>query len=78
MTDESEKIKAMLRSLSDRCGPHGGAAPTVLSWSAKDIGWGEFVFYYSGDKLHCANEKMSKEFIKKMLCQMVDDAELDE
>lgn len=49
-----------------------------ISWSVKNIGWGVFYFYNKDGKLHCSNETMSKEFIKEILCKMIDDCELDE
>jgi hypothetical protein len=48
-----------------------------FDWSAKGIGFGQFYFYQ--DKygvIHCDNECMSKEFIKRILCSMVDQCEL--
>ena len=54
----------------------------VLEWRAEGIGFGEFTFYYDRDenkfspepraKMICDNEYMSKEFVKKALCAMVD------
>ena len=51
---------------------HGG-----YHWSKKGLGFGQFYFYKKDDKLMCSNELMSKEFIKEMLCNMVDACELD-
>lgn len=51
---------------------------TAFNWSAKGVGFGQFYFYIKNDKVHCENECMSKEFVKKMLCQMVDDCVLDD
>lgn len=48
-----------------------------FQWSAKGVGFGGFDFKVTEEgKITCMNEMMSKEFIKKMLCQMVDDCEL--
>lgn len=50
----------------------------LFSWSAKGVGFGQLYFYFKEEDgtpmLHCDNEGMSKEFIKKMLCCMVDEA----
>ncbi len=59
----------------DYCEPSN---TTIFSWSAKSVGFGEFYFYTKDNKTHCENEFMSKEFIKKMLCEMVDDCILDD
>ena len=63
--------------MTDCCKPNGDSVS--FRWSAKKIGFGEFRFYVDGDKaLHCENESMSKDFIKKLLCCMVDNAVMDE
>ena len=89
-TPDPEKLKEYFASFKDSCGPrrddNGVFTPIMAAWTAKDHGFGEFTFYVIGgklryvigDKLRCDNEAMSKDFIKKMLCQMVDDAELDD
>jgi len=46
-----------------------------IQWGAKGIGFGEFTFFYRDGKLMCDNECMSKEFVKKALCAMVDNCE---
>jgi len=51
---------------------HGG-----YNWSKEGCGFGQFYFYTKDNKLMCSNELMSKEFIKEMLCLMVDECELD-
>jgi hypothetical protein len=43
-----------------------------IQWVATDIGFGEFTFFYRDGILMCDNECMSKEFVKKALCAMVD------
>ena len=43
--------------------------------TAKDCGFGQLYFYTDDEGvLHCDSETMGKEFVKRMLCQMVDDA----
>lgn len=49
----------------------------LLQWSAKAIGFGET--YISVEKdgiITINNEMMSKNFLKQMLCKMIDDAVL--
>lgn len=45
----------------------------TLNWSTDNIGFGQFRFYEKDGELFCDNEMMSKEFVKRMLCQMVDE-----
>ena len=49
-----------------------------LNWGEAGIGFGQFHFHTDTETgtVYCDNECMSKDFIKKMLCQMVDDCEL--
>lgn len=49
-----------------------------ISWSERGRGYGEYLFWQDGDKIHCANENDSKETIKRVLCRMVDEAILDD
>jgi len=50
-----------------------------ISWSDPEKGFGQFAFYFGngGEKVICSNELMSKEYIKKVLCAMVDNCELE-
>lgn len=48
--------------------------PVVINWIVKDCGFGEIKFYQDGDKIYCDNELMSKDFIKGILCLIVDKA----
>lgn len=63
-------------SLEDRCEPAGFAD---YKWSAKGRGFGGFYFYVDKKDgyVHCDNEIMSREFLKDMLCKMVDNCVLD-
>jgi hypothetical protein len=48
--------------------------PTIcIKWSEKGRGFGEYVFQYIDGKMYCHNECDSKETVKRILCQMVDD-----
>jgi len=63
--------------MEDDCAPSGH---TYFNWSAKGCGFGQLGFYTKedDDKVYCMNEMMSKEFVKKMLCHMVDNAIMDD
>lgn len=52
--------------------------PLHLMWAVNDVGFGQFYFYEKDGKIHCDNECMSKEFIKKVLNDMIDDCILDD
>ncbi len=79
MSDEDQLgpgIRKFFSKLDTECCPHGTAE---FRWSEKDLGFGGFYFYIGDDdKVHCSNELMSKEWIKKTLCKMVDECILDE
>lgn len=86
----SAELKKFFDAFDDSCAPvvyddEGEQVPgatTLFAWSAKGIGFGEFRIYFDDHgQLRCSNEGnegMGKEFIKRMLCKMVDDAELDD
>jgi hypothetical protein len=48
----------------------------TIEWAAKNVGFGQFKFYTKDDVVYCDNECMSKEFIKQVLCDMVDNCVL--
>ncbi len=50
----------------------------TISWTVKGVGFGQFTFSQKDDKLFCSNEGMSREFIKRVLCDMVDNCELED
>lgn len=52
-------------------------ATPCFNWSANGVGFGQFYFYMKDGKMMCSNEMMSKEFIKDLLCKMIDECELD-
>lgn len=64
----------MFENLEDFCAP---VDLVTFEWTAKGCGFGQLYFYRNeaGD-LHCDSETMGKEFVKRMLCQMVDDCKL--
>lgn len=51
-----------------------------LNWSKEGVGFGQFYFYTNSDtgRIHCDNEIMGREFIKGILCKMVDEAIMNE
>ena len=63
-----------LNAMNDVCQPHNSI--TGFSWVANGTGFGQFVFKWNGKKerLELDSEMMSKDFVKQMLCQMVDEA----
>lgn len=69
-------LQAFFDSFEDGCGPRGTAS---FQWAAKGIGFGGMYFYFDPKDgyVHCDNEAMGREFIKRMLGQMVDNCVLD-
>ena len=63
--------------LEDTCTP---LRLVDFEWTAKGVGFGQFWFFYDEKKkiIRCGNEMMSKDFIKQMLCKMVDDCVLED
>lgn len=49
-----------------------------VSWTIKGKGFGQFYFYEKDGVIHISNECTSKEFIKQVLAQMVDQAVLED
>jgi hypothetical protein len=45
-----------------------------IQWSEKGRGFGEYRFWQNGDKIFCDNECDSKKAVKRILCQLVDQA----
>lgn len=50
----------------------------VIEWSEKGRGFGEYAFQIINDKMVCHNERDSRESVKRVLCQMVDDCIFDD
>lgn len=69
-------LKEFFNAFTDICHPMGTAD---FEWSSKGVGFGGLYFYVSeyDGYVHCGNEAMSREFIKKILCDMVDQCVLD-
>lgn len=61
-------------SLSSKIEPHENF---TVSWSVPKVGFGQFYFYKENNEWKCSNECMSKEFIKRILCDFVDNLKLD-
>jgi len=52
--------------------------PFSISWAVKGTGFGSYFFYEKDGQIHCQNECMNKDSIKKVLNMMVDNCVLDE
>jgi hypothetical protein len=74
MTDFN--LEEFFEQFEDCCVPTNTKGVTEFEWSAKGTGFGSFYFFYRDGKLMCDNEIMPKRFIKKMLCNMVDNCTL--
>lgn len=48
-----------------------------IQWSKPGVGFGQFEFYENNGVIYCDNETMSRDFIKTILCDMVDRSILD-
>ena len=48
--------------------------PVVVGWSEKGRGFGEYTFWEENGKVYCDNECDGRETVKRVLCQMVDQA----
>ena len=68
----------MSEEQEDYCIPATTERGVLVDWSVNGVGFGEFYFYMKDGKIYCDNETMDKDFIKQMLCQMVDDSILTE
>jgi hypothetical protein len=52
-----------------------GTETIMFSWGIKGFGFGSTTFYYENEKLFCDNETLTKDQIKLLLCEFVDNAE---
>ena len=60
-------------------GKRGNNGGFNLTWGAQGIGFGEITFFLDRkNKLHCRSECMGRDFVKKALAAMVDQAVWDE
>ena len=66
-------LQEQFDKLDNRCVP---LSNNGFNWTAEGIGFGQLYFYTKNGVVYCDNELMGKEFIKKMLCQMVDECVL--
>ncbi len=48
----------------------------IINWAEPNVGFGQFKFYTKNGIIYCDNETMSKEFIKSVLINMVDNCVL--
>jgi len=49
-----------------------------IGWNTKSAGFGHLSFDNKDGKIHCSSETMGREFVKKVLGKLVDDAIFDE
>lgn len=70
-------MKKFFDGFEDSCVPHNHV---VFSWSSKGCGFGQASFWFdkTDGYVHCGNEIMSRQFLKEMLCKMVDNCVLTE
>lgn len=69
--------KNLFDAFEDSCAPVNNTFAD-FTWTAKGIGFGYLRFYLGKDGIiHCDSESMNKQFIKNMLCKMVDDCVFD-
>ncbi len=69
-------IKAFLDSCDNSVDLHKGFG---LDWSVTGIGFGQLYFTVDDQGvIHCDSETMGKEFIKMVLCRMVDQCVLSD
>jgi len=76
---DDEKVLEGIQKFFDECQDDISPDQEVVgfSWSKKGIGFGEFVFITDPDtgEIRCDSEAMSKDFVKEMLCKLVDKSE---
>jgi len=76
MTDKKPiDIQAIVDSVEDGCEVQGTA---TFNWGLKGFGFGMLHFYMKDGKLHCDNECMKPETVKKILNMMVDQCVMDD
>lgn len=49
-----------------------------IRWETRSCGWGRLTFYVKKGRLFCDNQHMSRRFIKKVLCRLADEVELED
>lgn len=66
-----------LQNFFDACGDSVelNAESLTVEWSRSGVGFGSVTFYKRDGKLYCDNECMSREFVRKVMTDLVDSAE---
>ena len=67
-------LQKVFDKMDDYCVPIENC---FFRWSKKGCGFGTLSFYFKDGKLICDNDHMNKDFVKKLLCDMVDSSEID-
>jgi hypothetical protein len=49
-----------------------------VSWGTKGAGFGTLTFFLQDGKLRCDNQMMGRDFIKRVLCKLVDEMQLQD
>jgi len=49
-----------------------------IQWETRSCGFGRLTFYIKKGRLFCDNQRMSRKFIKKALCRLADEVELED
>lgn len=70
-------IKETLDKIEDSCEPF---RRITFNWTAKGKGFGQLVFYVdeTDGKVHCENEMMNRETVRRILCSMADNCILND
>lgn len=50
----------------------------TIYWTRQNIGFGQISFYEVDGKLKCDSEGMGQEFVKQILCDLVDHSEIED
>ena len=61
-----------------RRGKNGNDGGFDVAWQTKSAGFGHATFYLKKGKLHCSNECMGREFLKAIMCRLVEEAILED
>lgn len=60
-----------------RRGKRGNDGGFNVAWRTKSAGFGHATFYLKKGQLHCDNECMSREFLKSVMCALLEKTILD-
>jgi hypothetical protein len=72
------RLEEALKKIPEECFFETIKERFYISWSVPGTGFGEFVFYNKKDKMMISNEGMGKDFIKKVMNNLIDKCELED